>query len=115
MSQRRRRDRLGREIKTQADYARIIISAIVLSVLFVALLAGALWLDKQYNYGKQVTFPAFLLKIIPSAVLPYCMPGMLAGIVFLLLQGLVTTVFSRFYHNPKDELDEDGMYKHRGD
>jgi hypothetical protein len=114
MTQRRRKDRLGREIKTEADYMRMVLSAVVILIMFGGLFAGAVWLDGRYHYGQQVQLPGFLLKIIPGPAVPFCMPGLLAGIVLLMLMGLSATVWSRFYHDPKEELDEYGMYKHRG-
>ncbi len=112
-SERRRKDRLGRTIKTQADYARMMMTALVLMVILIALYAGAYFLNQQYALDRQITLPGFLANLIPPAAMPYCVPLALALVAFSVLQSFVATLMSRFYRNPKDELDEHGLYKYR--
>jgi ABC-type Fe3+ transport system permease subunit len=112
--QRQRFDSRGKPIKTQGDYARMITTAIVLSILLVALFAGAYWLNGQYHLSQQVKLPGVFGKLFTPPVMDNVVcPLSLAVAVFSLLQGVVAAVISRFYRNPKDELDEYGMYKSR--
>ncbi len=107
-------DRSGKLIRSQADYARMITTAIVLSIFLAALFAGAYWLNGQYHISQQVQVPRQIAKIFTPQVMDNIVcPLSLAVAVFSLLQGVIAAVISRFYRNPKDELDEDGMYKNR--
>lgn len=113
MSRRQRTDRLGRPIKSQADYAQMLGTALVLTVLFAALFAASYWVNQQYALSQQVELPEQVMRYTPQGTLDICVPLALAGLLFAVLMNFVATILSRFYRNPKDELDEDGMYKHR--
>ncbi len=117
MSQRQRRDHYGRPIRSQGDYARMIMTALVLFVLLIALFAVAYWLNEKYSISQQIPLPSQIsTRLSPATrtqMMNICVPLALALILFTVLQSFVATLMSRFYRNPKDELDEDGMYKRR--
>lgn len=112
--QRQRLDRSGKLIRSQADYARMITTAIVLLILLAGLFAGAYWLNGKYHLSQQIQLPRQISQVLTPKIMDNIVcPLSLAVAVFSLLQGVIAAVISRFYRNPKDELDEDGMYKSR--
>lgn len=113
--QRRRVDRLGRPIKTTADYAQMMTTAIVLTIVIIGLFALAYWLDQRYGFSRQIELPANISSKLPPQAMGICVPLGMALMVFLMVQSFIATIISRFYRRPQDELDEDGLYKHRGE
>ncbi|MBN1886865.1 MAG: hypothetical protein JW850_02705 [Thermoflexales bacterium] len=97
----------GRGVRrTQGDYARTMLSALFILVLLGISMGGAFWADSQYGLRQLLQVP----RNIPDMVIPIAL-GLGA---FGVLVALATTVTAPFFRSKKDELDEYGMYKHRG-
>jgi hypothetical protein len=92
--------------RTQADYARTMLSAFFTLTLLGVSMGGAFWANAQFDLRQMLQIP----QNVPDIVIPIAL-GLGA---FGVLVALATTVAAPFFRSKKDELDEYGMYKHRG-
>ena len=105
MSRRKKRGS-GRGGKmTEADYARSIVTAVVIVGIVAGAIGIAYWLDLRYDFRTLLQIPAR----VPDIAIPIGL-GVGASMLLLIIVNLVAIPFIR---NPKEELDEYGMYKHR--
>jgi TRAP-type C4-dicarboxylate transport system permease small subunit len=90
---------------TEADYAKSIATAFVIVCILAGAIGIAYWLNQRYDFRTLLQIPAQ----VPDIAIPI---GLGAG-AFMLLLVIANLVAVPFIRNPREELDEYGMYKHR--